>query len=273
MTHLLRAELRKITGRRLAWGFEAAALVLLGVNVVLLPIVYRLAPTSDTEDLQGIEPLLELLHTPSGYIFAAQQAVSAVLLMATILAAIAVANEYSWGTVTLTFTLEPRRSRVIVGKWVALVLLAMVGILLAILVGAALVILVQGLLPEGEGPWDGAWIPEVLRLWVLSVPAVAVWCALPIPIAVATRSPAAGAIGVVVIYVGDSILGLIPGIRDWLISTNQTALIAVEGVEAEVAGVQSSADLGLLRPGIYLSVVAMAAIVAAVWLVSRRDVT
>lgn len=230
MTGLVRAELAKLVLRKLPFGLLAGALGFVALTLVLLPVVAASVP----EDMPGTEalaPVIDTIKAPAGFVFAGQLAVTQSTLFVAILAAVAVGNEYSWGTFPTTLVREPRRGRVLAAKTAALVLLSVVGSIVVFAVGIALVAAIQPLLPaDAVSPLSGPWAGTAITAWARGVLVLAVWVAVATMLAVVTRSPAAAAGIAVGLSVSEGILGLVPYVRLVLISPNVQALQQVAGL-------------------------------------------
>lgn len=273
MNRLVRAELAKLTLRKLPFGLLAGAAGFVTLTLVLLPVVAAAAPAG-VPGTEALGPLLDTIKAPAGYVFAGQLAVNQSTLFVAILAAVAVGNEYSWGTLPTTLVREPRRGRVLAAKTVALVLLAVVGSLVVFALGVALVAAVQPLLPvDATSPLTGAWATPALSAWLRGVLVLGVWVAVATMLAVVTRSPAAAAGIAVGLSIGEGFLGLVPYVRLVLISPNVAALQRVAGLADPNAAFGASADvIPAWRAALVLSAW-FAGSLAIAWAVLRaRDV-
>lgn len=231
MRLLVRAELAKLTLRKLPFGLLAGAVGFAAVTIVALPLVAATAARSGMAGTESMAPLLDTLAAPAGYVFAGQLAVSQVTLFVAILAAIAVGNEYSWSTMATTLVREPRRGRVLAAKVIALVGLSVAGSLVVFVVCLALVAVVQPLLPDtAASPLTGPWAADAVLTWLRGLLVLAVWASVATMLAVATRSPAAAAGIAVGLSIGEGLLALAPYVRLVLISPNVAALQRVAGL-------------------------------------------
>ncbi|MFN8103795.1 MAG: hypothetical protein U0U69_04975 [Acidimicrobiia bacterium] len=245
MSRLVRAELAKLTLRKLPFGLLAGAVGFVALTIVLVPLVARTAGASGVPGTESLGPLLDTIKAPAGYAFAGQLAVNQVTLFVAILAAIAVGNEYSWSTMATTLVREPRRGRVLAAKVIALVGLSVAGSLVVFVVCLALVAAVQPLLPaDAASPLAGPWPAEAVLTWLRGLLVLAVWVSLATMLAVVTRSPAAAAGIAVGLGVGEGLLALVPYVRLALISPNVHALQRIAGLADPEAGLGgATADL------------------------------
>lgn len=230
MTRLIRAEIAKLTLRKLPFGLLAGAVGFVALTVVLLPLIARTTAAS-MPGAESLRPLIDTIKAPAGYVFAGQLAVSQVTLFVAILAAIAVGNEYSWSTMATTLVREPRRGRVLTAKTVALVVLSVAGSVVVFAVGLVLVAAVQPVLPaDAASPIAGPWVATALSTWLRGILVLAVWVAIATMLAVVTRSPAAAAGIAVGLGIGEGILALVPYLRLALVTPNVQALQQVAGL-------------------------------------------
>lgn len=274
MNLVVRAELTKLLRRKLPFGLLGGVLAYMAVTLVMLPVAVRITP-EDSGTTAGLGALISAMRAPAGYIFAAQMAVSTATLFVSIMAAIAVGNEYSWGTMALTMSREPRRGRVLAAKLVALVLLSVVMSLAALIMGLVLVAAVQPLLPKDieSASIGGAWPVLTAATWFRGQVALAVWVAVAVMFAVLTRSPAAAAGITVGLTFGESFLSLAPVVRDFLITTNVQALQHVEGISALNASLGPESAI----PPAWRALLVLAAwfgvcTATSWWVLRRRDV-
>jgi ABC-2 type transport system permease protein len=272
MTGLLRAELRKIGCRRLFWGLLAGGVAFMGFGILVLPLLARVA-TDAGADTAALDELLRSIRAPAGYVYAAQSAVVQTVLVWTILAAVAIGNEYSWGTLTSTLVFEPRRLRVLTAKLVAVTTAAAAGTLAMGIVGIGLTAAAQPLLPANvDSVWEGAWPAASAAVVLKGLLPVAVWCAIATSIGVVTRSAAAGAgLGVGMVF-ADQILGLVPFLRPALITTNTTALLAVGDIGTGGGFGPPGVDISAGQAALVLAAWLGAAFAAAAPVFARRDV-
>jgi ABC-2 type transport system permease protein len=132
---LVRVELRKSCDTRAGrWLLITLGLLALGVVVLLL---FAGAPEELT-----FEVLLLTAQLPMG-------------IFLPVIGIIAVTGEWSQRTALTTFTLVPRRSRIVVAKIVALTLLALLAVVISIAT-AALGNVIAEVTRDGDGSWGSA---------------------------------------------------------------------------------------------------------------------
>lgn len=274
MTNLVRAELLKLTGRRLTYGLFGLAVAYLSLTLVLVPVLARFA-SGELGSGQDMAAFLGTIKAPIGYVFAANQSVTQASLFVVILSSIAVANEYSWGTITLTLVLEPRRTRVLVAKILALAGLSIVGTVALFVLGLAMVAAVQLIIPAGVQPvYLESWLATALAAFGLGLPSLIVWVAVAVFLAVLTRSPGAAAGIAVAFTISEGILQVVPQLQPALISANTQALqtVALRISEPGIAGA-ANVQIPPWRAALVLAIWALAAFAATQRLLARRDVT
>ena len=141
---LLHVELRKTVDTRSGrWLLSAIGVITVGVIAVFLF-------AADAESLT-FQRFVGVTSTPQS-------------LLLPVLAILTVTTEWTQRTGLVTFTLEPRRSRVVLAKLVAVITLGLLAVALAV-TAAAVANLVAGTLMDGAGSWDLA--PENARDLVL----------------------------------------------------------------------------------------------------------
>jgi len=132
MSRLVHVELRKLTDTR---SGRWLLITMAGITALIIGVALFVAPPDDLT----FETFLD-----------ASWAVQALLLP--VLGILAVTSEWGQRTGLVTFTLEPRRARVVGAKLIAVLLLGLAG--LAVTVGLATVATVLGrLLRQGSGSW------------------------------------------------------------------------------------------------------------------------
>jgi ABC-type transport system involved in multi-copper enzyme maturation permease subunit len=142
LSRLLRVEMRKITDTR------AGKWLLISIAAITALVVVIFLFAGNESDLT-FNNFLTATGSPQGYLLP-------------VLGVLAITSEWSQRTGLVTFTLEPSRSRVVVAKFIAMVLfgLAAVAVAFALAAGGNLLgIMLQG----GDGSWHYAasWVGEV----------------------------------------------------------------------------------------------------------------
>jgi ABC-2 type transport system permease protein len=204
-------------------------------------------------------------------------------VLALMLGVLTVGSEYGWGTLKTLFTQGPGRLRVFGAKLIAVAAVLLVFVLVVYLLGAV----ASGAIAANEGA-DVTWPSASLLVrgiaggWLI----FAVWGALGIFLAVVTRGTAlATGIGILYAFVVEGLLSalarevsLLDGLVEFFVRANGYSLVAVLGVSAEdisdsgpgsFSGPFVAGGQALLVLAVYLA----AFVLAAGWLLRRRDVS
>lgn len=217
---LVRSELRKISSTRLWWGLLIGA-------VVYTMIQAGVAAATAGVSLSG-QPAAPGLDTAEGLrgIYAGSM-VTGTYIFAMILGITGMTAEYRYQTITPTFLVSPRRSRVVVAKIVAHFAMGLVYGVVALVSGMA----VGAVVVAVRGYSLGLGTPGLWRAAVLGVVAVAIWTVLGIGIGTLIRNQVAAIlIGVFIAFllVPLASLGLhalhLDGVGKWL-PTNASAAL------------------------------------------------
>lgn len=249
MTDLLRSELRKVTGTRLAAGLllgaVAIAVVALGVTL-WLPQAQGVTVQGAPSGIATTDDVLNLLGVGS-----------IVTIFALILGVTFATTEYRHDTASTSFLSEPVRWRVLVAK---AVVMAGVGALYAVAVlGVAMAMVAAAATIDGVGlPLDGA----VWRYIGMTILATACNAVLGLGVGAALRNQVGGIVAVLVwLFVIEGLIsGLLPDIAPWT---------------PFAAGGAMTAPTEQMGRGVATAVVAgyvALAMLAGAWLTERRDV-
>jgi hypothetical protein len=181
MTALIHAEVLKLRTRTLAG--------LLLATIALVPLTISVTvPATGTED-----PPVSL-NDPSLLAVTVGNAFGVPIVLVLLLGGIAFTQEFRYGTITSTYLVEPRRTRVMVAKWVALALVSAVittaTLVVSVPLSAALISSRDGTVHLGAQFWQmvvavyavmavlaviGAAIGALVRNQITAVVAVLVW--------------------------------------------------------------------------------------------------
>lgn len=211
MLGILSAELLKLRKR---WAIRILAIIFVLVVVlltyVLTYVIYKNPPPNFRESLPKGTTTADLIRElyPQNFHRIALSSVNGLgAAIAIILGVLAVGSEYSWGTLKTIFTQKPSRTTVFVGKFVSLVITALVFalLLMAVAAGSSLVL---GLIDGHYNQWpDPAVIVQAAgALWLILL----VWTMFGVLLAVLFQQSAL-AIGVGLVY-GFVVEGLIFGL-------------------------------------------------------------
>jgi ABC-type transport system involved in multi-copper enzyme maturation permease subunit len=179
--HLVRSELRKIVSTRLWWGLLLGAVVYTAIQAGASAAFAGMNPGAGQAPLPGLDSAEGLRGIYAGSV------VTGTYIFAMILGITGMTGEYRYQTITPTFLVSPRRSRVVAAKIVAHFAMGLVygavALAASLLVGGV-VVAVRGY-PLGLGT-AGLW-----RAAVLGVLAVAVWAVVGIGLGTLIRNQVA----------------------------------------------------------------------------------
>jgi ABC-type transport system involved in multi-copper enzyme maturation permease subunit len=264
MMSVVRSELVRLRrpGVLLGWGGLTAMFAVL-INVVMFQVVEQ--GSAPAQDGPGVSfPGVDELLSSSGIVSGLAAASSLFGVVALAFWAIAAASDYSSGLVRVLAAAEPRRWRLLVGKWIALAVTTAGSTLVALLVN--LVVAPVAASAGGFEPtaWGEDLVPTLLSATVNLYLSLLVWGTIGLALAVVTRS-AGIAIGIGVGYVlllEAVITAAASSLTEWLPGTTISAL-AHGGTAA--LGYQGALGLGLA----YVAVAAVATLTVH----RRRDIT
>jgi ABC-2 type transport system permease protein len=223
LTHLVRAELRKVLSTRLWWG------LLIGV------VVYTAVNAGVTAGFAGVDPgggqpATPPLDTPEAIrsVYAAA-AFTGSYIFALILGITGMTGEYRYQTITSTFLVSPRRSHVVGAKMLAHMVVgvgyAVVGLLVAVVVG--------GIVVAARG-FDLGFGAE--RLFpTMALVAVAIWTVLGIGFGTLIRNQVAAI--------------LIAVLVTWLVEPILTFALSAADLDWVVKWLPTNASSALMAPG------------------------
>jgi ABC-type transport system involved in multi-copper enzyme maturation permease subunit len=274
MTGLVTAELLMIRKRASTW-------ILLAIWTALALTFAYVVPYIQYTNDSGRRSLADLLpESLVGALLAGFPFFGGVLAL--MLGVLAVGSEYGWGTLKTLFTQGPGRLRVFGAKLIAVAAVLLVFVLVVYLLGA----LASWAIAANEGAdvsWPSAWllVRGIAGGWLV----FAVWAALGVLLAVVTRGTAlATGIGILYAFVVEGLLSalarevsLLDGLVEFFVRANGYSLVAVLGVSAEdvsdsgpgsFSGPFVAGGQALLVLAVYLA----AFVLAAGWLLRRRDV-
>jgi ABC-2 type transport system permease protein len=247
MTHVISAELFKLRTTRTFLVMFGIALALVLVPAVLIVSLVDFASESDLP----YEILVFILGPP-------------LRAFALILGVLAITNEFRHGTITPALLVVPNRIRFVLGKFVAVLLM---GLALG-LVGTALMV-IPGLAISAARDFDfGEGAGSLLLGGTI---ATGLNAALGLAVGAIVRNQVGAIVGVLVYgFMLEDLIGLIPGIRDFLPE------YGLGGVSQAIAlsDVNSDTDLlGQLPASLLLALYVAVFLAAGLVLMRRRDVT
>ena len=222
---LVRAELKKIVSTRLWWGLLLGAVVYTAVQAGVTAGFAGVNPgagqptSPGLDDAAGIRSVYAVALFSGSYIFAM------------ILGITGMTGEYRYQTITPTFLVSPRRSRVVGAKMVAHLLVGLgyglVAMVTALVVGGVVIVARGHGLGYGA---DGLW-PSIL----LAVVAVGLWTVLGIGIGTLIRSQVAAIL--IAIFI------------TFLLEPLVTFALAALGLDWAVKWLPTNASSALMDPG------------------------
>jgi ABC-2 type transport system permease protein len=270
-----------VTAELLLMRKRASTWILLAIWTALALTFAYVVPYIQYTNDSGRTPLADLLpENLVGTLLAGFPFFGGVLAL--MLGVLTVGSEYGWGTLKTLFTQGPGRLRVFGAKLVAVSGVLLVFVLVVYLLGA----LASWAIAVNEGAevgWPSAWLllRGIAGGWLI----FAVWAALGIFLAVVTRGTAlATGIGILYAFVVEGLLSalarevsLLDGLVEFFVRANGYSLVAVLGVSAEdVSDTGPGSFSGPFVAGgqalLVLAVYLCAFVVAAGWLLRRRDV-
>ena len=274
MTAAVSAELLALRKRVSTW-------ILLGIWATLGLVFAYLVPYVTYLNDPVQEPLADLLP---------QNLVGSLLggfpffggVLALMFGVLAFGSEYGWGTLKTLFTQRPGRLRVFGAKLVALAI-ALVPFVLVVFGLGALASYAIARREGAEVDWPSAWL--LLRGLAAGWLILAAWAALGVVLAVLSRGTAlATGIGILYALVVEGLLsalagqvGLLDRLVEFFLRANAYSLVTALGVPADdVAnngpGSFSGPFVDAIQALLVLGVYAAVFVLAAGWLLRRRDV-
>ena len=225
MSALVGAELRKITSTRLWWALLIGALLFTTIQSVANAVVAGMEAGPGTPAMPGLDTAEAVRSVYASAMF------SGTYIFAFVLGITGMTGEYRYQTITSTFLVSPRRTRVVVAKILAH---AGVGAVYG-LAGGAMALVAGGttMTVRGYGFQLGAD-----RLWVtlgLAVLAVAIWAVLGIGVGTLIRNQVAAIVtGVAITFLVEPLV---------------TYLLAAADLDSLVKWLPSNASSALMAPG------------------------
>lgn len=297
MRHSLTAELLKLRKRWMTWivlGLLVAGVVTLPLMLFFIVELGDRLPGAEEMPEMFAEQMEDALKLPSGAgmlfsLIGGSSGFGALLFI--IVAGVVIGNEFNWGTVRTSLIRGRSQTDFVVTKLLAVMLLALIGMVAALLVGLVVLLGLTGVM-EGEldlGFLDGAFLSELvmglLRTWFALLPYVL----LAMFLSVLTRSTWVG-VGFTLVYalivegLVLQLLSLLGGFWADLstisISGNVNGLLLANiGGDAFSSGLRVSTDTPVIaypsanQAFIVLSVYSLLLLIATLLIFWRRDVT
>lgn len=252
MKALVQAELLKLRSTRTTAGLLLATLALVTLTV-----------SSVVPEAGAQNPSLSL-DDPSLLAAAAGNGLGAPLVLVVLLGTLAYTQEFRYGTATSTYLVEPRRTRVLVAKWLSQALAGIVitaaTFAVAVPFGIALIRSRDGNVTVGAQFWQTA---------AAGFAVMAAYGVIGVAVGALVRNQVAAVVGVLVwmLAVEQIVLTAYPAVGRWLPWGATTALLQLDA--------SIGLDGRLLSPvlgGLVLIAYAAGAVALALLVTPRRDV-
>ena len=138
LSRLIRVEARKLVDTRAGfWLIASMALISVLVTVIMLIT----AANSSGPNAVGFADFFGIMNTPTGFLLP----VMAILL---------VTSEWSQRGALATFTMEPRRERIVIAKLVVALFAALAAVVVALLIGAVGNVVANVIFDDPAGSWS-----------------------------------------------------------------------------------------------------------------------
>lgn len=243
------------------WTFTGVGAALFAAFSMMATAIVFLA----ADQVSGSPMMAEVgdLTSSDGLVAGIAMAANLVGIVALSLWAAASASDYTTGWIRVMVQAEPRRWRLLFGKFAALVGLTLVGTLLATVVSVGSAPLLASATGVSTAAWGAGWLGTVASAWLNLSIAILVWGIIGFAVATVTRSvivAIAGGIGYLLVFEG--LLGLV--------AESATTYLPGTVLGAVVAGGNAALAYGtaLALAGVY----AAAALAVSVAVFHRRDV-
>jgi ABC-2 type transport system permease protein len=247
--------------RLLRPGFLGVGLLVEAAVVVLFTVGIFLAVSDQPGPYAVFRTELE---APDGIVAAVKHANNFLAIVVITWVAMAVAGDYTSGLVRLLVQAEPRRWRLLVGKFVVLAALTVLAAAVAVAVSLVASPLMAATQDVSTARWGADSLGPILKTFLNLSLGLLVWAAIEFAIAVLTRSVSIAIAGAIAygLVVEDVVVMIHKGLQGWLPGRTIQALI-VEG--NDVMGYHRALGLALAY--------ALVAVVLSVVVFQRRDIT
>ena len=243
MTKLLSAEIFKLRTTRTFYGLLGGALALVLVIVIPVSAFATFSPTDQPlNDMMGVVGLMQAFVL--------------------VLGILSITSEFRHGTITPSLLVIPHRLQLTVAKLVASVA---VGLVLGLLTTVLVTLIVKGFGSARDFDTTG----DTAKLIVGGTLATGLYAALGVGVGALARNQVGAIIGsLVYIFVVESLVGLIPGLDDFI------PKYGLGGVSSSLFGLDSGEDrLGQVAGGLLFAAYAGVFLVAGALMMRKRDVT
>lgn len=222
------------------------------------------------------------------HIFSTAQGIGTILLI--ILVAAMVGNEYRWGTVGQMLTRRGARFYYLGAKLLALIIVALIGLVFSLIVGVILISITSSLL-AGSINWDfisASFVWELVLMFGRTAFVLLPYILLAAVLAIIGRSTLAGIAGGLVYYFVDGIASAILSqgsgwsgrIPDYLTSHNVSAIMSLNQLNGVAPGVGPMGVVGIptqlpstLQATVTLVIYCLAFLAISFYLFRKQDLT
>lgn len=260
MLRVIRSELIRLTRPSFIIGGIGAMAAFGAISTVL---GFAAAGKSGAGPGQYI-PTQAALAASDGFVSGLMLAANLVGIIALSFWAIAVASDYSTGLIRLLVQAEPRRLRLLIGKFIALLGFTLVGSFAATLAAAGTAVLVAPVFDVSTAAWGSGAFGTLAEAYVQLSLAAIVWGVIGMAVAMITRSAGvaiASGVGYVVVF-ENMVLAVSDSGAQWLPGATLTALAAGGTADIEFGA-------ALMLAGVYV----LAGIIIAGTIQHRREIT
>ena len=269
MSRLFLAELRKLLYRRSLLLLVLVLTALVGLTVLLFAVLAR----TDAAPPGGAGLPVASLRLPAGYLLALETTISQAGVLGVILGALAMGNEYGWGTVTTTLVREPRRGRFLLAKAAAVAVVAAAGVAVSAVPALAIAALGHAIAPDTvPAYYTGGWVLPALGVVARGAAGVVAWSMVGLAAATVGRGLAIGLSAGIGFYFLESILGIWSEARGVLLGSAVQRLGTSGFVESTNTLGGSPVEMGLPRASVVTAAYAIVVVAVSVIALRRRDV-
>lgn len=283
---MIDAEMLKLRKRQMTWVLLSILVgIIIIVNLILLAVSKTNLQTASGTRIQNIQNLLGL---PYAIPFALALITSFGALLAIILTASSMGNEYNWKTIRLTLISSESRFKLLVAKLISLGILILIGMLIAVVVGFLMGLITTALggyvfsFSFFTGSYAWAQFLQFWRTFFIIIP----FALLGFLMAIVGRSAMPGiATGIGVLFLEEIITafmrlagGWIANVPNYLLNANVTAITDLNNLPKGFGGGFGNGGTSYVLPSLLhafltLGIYSVAFLVLSFYLFRKRDVT
>ena len=282
---MIGAEILKLRKRQMTIVLLA---ILVGIIVIVNLLLLAISKVKTPSSGPGTGNIAMLLGLQSAVPFAFSMMASFGIVLAIILAASSVGNEYNWKTIRTVLISSESRFKLLVAKLVSLGILILIGMAIGVVVG-----FIMGLITTGLGGYaysfsfiTGSYVwAQFLQYWrtfFIIIP----FSLLGFMMAIVGRSAMPGiATGIGVVFLEDIVTAFMTAAGGWiakvpayLLNANVTAITALNKLPGRFGGGGGSGGTTVVLPSllhafIILGLYSLAFLYLSFYLFKKRDVT